>query len=271
MPAASSDSTPDPGAPAPRHHRTVLFYGERAFARIRAARVTVVGLGGVGGHAAVCLARSGIGGLVLIDHDTVTPSSLNRSAFAEPADIGRTKAAVLADHLARVCPDVAVRAVEAFCGDDTLADLVPAEGPGRPDLVIDAIDSLNPKVGLLAWCRRHGLPVVAGLGAAGKRDVGAVRTGDLFQSTRCALARHVRARLRRRGVAGPIPAVWSVENGDAARPGAVKELDRDEAPDPAAPGGRPRHTLASQMTIPGVFGYGLAALALDILCERSEP
>lgn len=267
MPAESSGSTPDGGAPAPRHHRTVLFYGEEGFARIRAARVAVFGLGGVGGHAAVNLARSGIGALHLVDFDTVSESSLNRSAFAAPADVGRLKTDVLAAHLAHVCPDVVVTTSAAFCAPENLADVIPAAGAGRPDLVIDAIDSLNPKVNLLVWCREQGVPVIASLGAAGKADVGSVRTGDLFASTGCALARHVRARLRRRGVTGGIPAVWSIESGDADRPDAVKELGG--APPAPHLRGRVRHTLASQMTVPGVFGYGLAALALDIISGRT--
>jgi len=269
MPAGSSGSSPDGGACAPRHYRTVLFYGPEAFARIRAARVAVFGLGGVGGHAAVNLARSGIGALQLVDFDTVSESSLNRSAFAGPDDVGRPKTEVLAGHLARICPDVAVTATEAFCAPETLAQLVPPDGPDRPDLVIDAIDSLNPKVNLLVWCREHGVPALASMGAAGKADVAAVRTGDLFASTGCALARHVRARLRRRGVTDGIPAVWSVEPGDEVRPDAAKELG-DAAPAPQLRG-RVRHTLASQMTIPGVFGYGLASLALDLISGRTRP
>ena len=269
MPAGSSTSSGDGGATAPRHYRTVLFYGEEGFTRIRAARVMVFGLGGVGGHAAVNLARSGVGALHIVDFDTVSESSLNRSPFAGPADVGRPKTEVLAEHLARVCPDVAVTAIKAFCAADTLPQLVPADGPARPDVVIDAIDSLNPKISLLLWCHEHGVPVLASLGAAGKRDVAAVRTGDLFTSSGCPLARHVRARLRRRGVREGIPAVWSVEQGDEVRRGAAKELgDAEQAP-PLR--GRTRNTLASQMTIPGVFGYGLAAMALDLISGRTDP
>ena len=176
---------------------------------------------------------------------------------------------VLTEHLGRVCPDVAVTATAAFCAPETLPRLVPTEGPDRPDLVIDAIDSLNPKVNLLVWCKEHGVPVLASMGAAGRADVGAVRTGDLFASTGCALARHVRSRLRRRGVREGIPAIWSVEAGDEVRAGAVKEIG-DDASAPQVRG-RVRHTLASQMTIPGVFGYGLASLALDLISGRIRP
>ncbi|RKZ14882.1 tRNA threonylcarbamoyladenosine dehydratase [bacterium] len=249
----------------PRHHRTVLFYGDEAFARIHAARVTIVGLGGVGGHAAMNLARSGIGHLHVVDFDEVSATSLNRSPFATPADVGLDKAEVLRADLARSCPDVDVQATIAFCKEETLPQVVPASGPDRPDLVIDAIDSLNTKVGLLVWCWNNQVPVLASLGAAGKRDVGAVRTGDLFDSSICPLAKKVRGRLHRQGVEGPIPAIWSVERAIAHRPDAPKE-----APDAvSARGGtgRTRNTLASQMTLPGVFGYGLAAMALDIIAR----
>jgi len=267
MRTASSDSQSE--GFAPRHHRTVLFYGREAFARLRAATVTIIGLGGVGGHAAVNLARSGLGHLRVVDFDHVTESSLNRSAFAGPADLGATKAGALKAYLAGICPDCSVQDVVSFCNEDTLPTLAPPTGDDRPDLVIDAIDALNPKVNLLVWCSQNDVPVVASLGAAGKRDIGAVHTGDLFESTMCALARKVRQRLVRRGVTGPIPAVWSVERGDADRPDVVKETGGpDQAP--VVNGGRSRHTLASQMTIPGVFGYGLAAMALDILAERNE-
>jgi len=252
----------------PHHHRTVLFYGDDGFARIRAAKVTIVGLGGVGGHAAVNLARSGIGGLRLVDFDTVTASSLNRSPFARPADLGLNKAAVLKAHLAEIGPDTTVSTDEAFCNTDTLPRLVPA-GEGRPDLVLDAIDSLQPKVELLVWCYEQGIPVLTSMGAAGKRDVGQVRTGDISETRICALARFVRRRLKRRGITTGIPAIWSLEQGDADRPDAPRETD--DAPVPPDPnGGRERHTLASQMTLPGVFGYGLAALALDAIAEGSS-
>ena len=275
-----------PLGPAPRHHRTVLFYGDEAFARIRQARVMVIGLGGVGGHAAVNLARSGVGALHLVDFDVVTESSLNRSPYAEPADVGRPKTAVLAQYLNRVCPDTHVIVTEAFCDDALLPDLLPpasipaaqeaqptsgspggTDGPPPVDLVLDAIDSLQAKVSLLAWCHEHGIPVIASMGAAGKRDVGAVRTGDLSATQVCPLARQVRNRLKRRGITSGIPCVWSVEKGDAARPEAPPEAGTNGASETSD---HSRPTLASQMTIPGVFGYGLAAMALDHLTAHAN-
>jgi tRNA A37 threonylcarbamoyladenosine dehydratase len=197
----------------------------------------------------------------------VTDSSLNRSPFAEPTDVGRLKIDALRDYLVRVCPDTVVTVTEAFCGDETLSQLVPVEPDGRPDLVIDAIDSLNPKVALLVWCHGHGIPVFASLGAAGKGDVGKVRTGDLVESTICPLARKVRTRLKKRGITEGIKAIWSIEKALAHRPGAPKEIGEEQSAN-ASEGGRERHTLASQMTLPGVFGYGLAAMALDFITRE---
>jgi tRNA A37 threonylcarbamoyladenosine dehydratase len=268
MPSDSSISPLDPSAYPPRHHRTVLFYGEEGFAKIRAATVTIIGLGGVGAHAATNLARTGIGALNLVDFDTISPSSLNRSPFAEPLDIGRQKAEVLREFLHRSCPDTEVTAVEAFCGDDTLPRLLPPENP--PEMAIDAIDSLNTKVGLLSWCHGHGIPVVTSMGAAGKWDLGKLRTGDISESTICPLARKVRSRLKRRGVTEGIPAIWSIEKAEAHRPDAPKEVDEVDPPEKRL-GTRERNTLASQMTLPGVFGYGLAALALEIISGRNGP
>ncbi len=271
MPADYSNSRPDPAAFPPRHYRTVLFYGEAGFRRIREASVTVIGLGGVGAHAAVNLARSGLGSLHLVDFDTVAESSLNRSPFAEPGDIGRLKTDVLRDYLTRSCPDTVVTVTEAFCGEDTLPKVVPVEPGSRPDLVIDAIDSLNTKVTLLTWCASHDIPVLASMGAAGKWDVGKVRTGDLSESTICPLARKVRSRLKRRGITGAIPAIWSIESASAHRPAApreVREFADPEEPAPSYTTTRERHTLASQMTLPGVFGYGLAAMALELISRE---
>lgn len=271
MPADFSSSLPDPAAFPVRHYRTVLVYGEEGFALIRKANVTIIGLGGVGGHAAVNLARSGIGNLHVVDFDPVSESSLNRSPFAEPCDIGQQKTAALRNYINRICPDTEVTTADAFASEDTLPQLVPSAPDERPDLVIDAIDSLNPKVSLLVYCVDHGIPVFASLGAAGKSDVGKVRTGDLSESTICPLARKLRSRLHRRGINGGISAVWSIEKSLAHRPGAPREVAPKNESEDTAPSyttSRERHTLASQMTLPGVFGYGLAAMALDFISQR---
>jgi len=238
-----------------RFTRTVDLYGETGFARLRAARVAICGLGGVGAHAALALARSGVGALTLVDFDLVTASSLNRNPIAAPADVGRAKAEVLADHLRAACPDTAVAPVRAFVHEDTLDDLLtPA-----PDLVVDAIDSLNPKLALLARCLAEERPVVSAMGAAGRRDVAALQVSDLWESRGCPLASRVRKFLRRRGLDAPLPCVWSAEPPAAALPPDLDDRTLDR--------GRVRNRLPSAIAVPGAAGYALASLALDRLVD----
>lgn len=240
-----------------RFTRTVDLYGDAGFAAIRTARVVVCGLGGVGAHAALALARSGIGRLVLIDFDPVTASSLNRSPCATVADVGRPKVAVVGDFLRRTCPDTGVDGVEAFFHADT-ADMLLAP---PPSCVVDAIDALNPKVELLTACVTRSIPVASSMGAAGRTDVSFVRAGDLWESRRCPLAGRVRKYLRRRGVTAPIPCVWSQEEpADALAP---------DADDPRYERGRIRNRLPSGIAMPGIFGYALASLVLDLVTGRT--
>jgi len=234
-----------------RFTRTVDLYGAEGFARIRAAAVTVVGLGGVGSHAALAVARSGIGALHLIDFDAVTESSLNRLTAAGPADVGLPKVDVVARHLATSCPDTRTRVSAEFFQADAAARLLAPPC----DLVIDAIDSLNPKVALLAYCVHHGLPVVSSMGAAGRRDVAKVRVDDIADTRGCPLARRVRRLLRLAGVATGIACVYSIEPGVGALP-----PDEEE---PQLGPGRVRRHLPSSIALPGIFGYGLASVALD--------
>lgn len=248
MPADSSASDA-------RHQRTVDFLGAEGFARLRAATVAVIGLGGVGSHAACLLARSGVGTLRLVDFDRVTASSLNRSAVATPADVGRSKAQVVAAYVARVAPGTRVEALEVFVHDDTAASVLAAPLAH----VIDAIDSETPKAALLAHCLRAGLPVVSCMGAAARNDPSMIRVADLFATAMCALARNVRGRLRKMGVTGHVPAIYSIETPRRALP-----PDEDEV---TLRRGRPRMRLPSLGTVPGIVGYAAAGMVIEQLAR----
>ena len=243
----------EPGTPPGRFTRVIDLYGEEGFARLREACVTVLGLGGVGSHAAIALARTGVGQLVLADHDRLTASSLNRFPGAGPEDVGRLKAEFLREELARTCPDTTTQISLAFFHLDQAETLFTP----RPTIVADAIDSLNPKVALLEHCIRTGLPVVSSMGASARRDPARIRVGELSETSGCPLARQIRRRLRRRGVAGSIRCVYSLEEGGPVLP-----------PDPSEPQntrGRIRNRLPSQITIPGIFGYALAHVVIEEL------
>lgn len=239
-----------------RFSRVRDLYGEDGFERIRSARVAVIGLGGVGAHATVALARSGIGALLLCDHDLITPSSLNRSPVATEADIGRAKTEVLAAHLALACPDTQIEDRLGFVDDAAAAEIL----VGAVDLVVDAIDGLGPKAGLLARCVRQGVPVVSSMGASSRTGVGSVRVADISETAGCPLARLVRSRLRRLGIHRGIVCVYSSE--PPRRP-----LSPDEG-DVTLRRGRPRSRHPGAICLPGIFGYALAAVVLDSIARR---
>jgi len=210
----------------------------------------VIGLGGVGTHGAVALARSGVGKITLVDFDTVTTSSLNRHPCAGPDDVGRPKTTVLADFIRTTCPDTEIIERQSFFHDDTADELlVPS-----PTHVLDAIDSLNPKVSLLHQCLDRDIPVVSSMGAAMHVDASLVRIADLSETTICPLASNVRKKLRRRGHATGVRCVYSLEKHTA--------IPLPPNDDPSYDRGRVRNTLPSSMSIPAVFGF---ALASDIL------
>jgi tRNA A37 threonylcarbamoyladenosine dehydratase len=253
-----SDSSPSPDRPR-QFERTVDFLGDDGFARLQQARVAVVGLGGVGSHAAFALARSGVGGLRLIDFDDVTWSSLNRHAVAVTTDMGRPKVEVVASRLREVNPAIELDLRREFFHLDTAASLL-----AEPlDCVVDAIDSESPKVRLLEYCARNGLTVVSSMGASSRRDPTKLRVADISRTEVCPLARNVRTKLRKLGVQTGITAVYSVEKPAPPLP-----------PDPSddvLSRGRPRRRLPSMAPIPGIVGYVLAALAIDRLATSPPP
>ncbi|NLP06326.1 tRNA threonylcarbamoyladenosine dehydratase [Candidatus Fermentibacteria bacterium] len=243
-----------------RFARTAEFFGGDGFDRIRNSRVAVIGLGGVGSHAAVCLARNGVGELLLVDCDRVTWSSLNRSAWAVPEDIGAWKADSLAAFLVSSCPGTRTTAVRVFVDEASL----PSLGLESLDHAVDAIDSLNPKVELIRYCVEKGVPLVSSMGASCRIDPSAVRVGDISVTRHCPLARKVRQYLRRRGVTGGVTCVYSEEAPpvEAGPPDDSEWVERR---------GRARRRLPGAGALPGMFGYACAAVVLSRLaCSRAD-
>eukprot|EP00948_MAST-09A_sp_MAST-9A-sp1_P003897 g3897.t1 len=197
--------------------RGILFFGEKGQKRIEESYVIVVGLGGVGSHAAHMLARSGVGKLRLIDFDHVTLSSLNRHAVATRDDVGRSKVAVCRDHFADIIPSCHVEAVRKLFNKDTANDLdVFGDIPNttseenslnddssfpsaRPDYVIDCIDDVETKADLLEACASKGLRVISAMGAGAKSDPTRVVIAKLHaETTNAPLLRQLRFTLRKR-------------------------------------------------------------------------
>ncbi len=240
-----------------RFKRVVNFYGEDSFKIIRNTRVLVAGLGGVGSHCASALARSGVGSLVLVDFDSISASSLNRNGLVGEKYIGKLKSEALSEALALLCPDTECIPVNLFINEETLN--VPGFMRGST-ILVDAIDSVNPKTQLLQYCVENEIPVFSSMGAAGKKDSSKILTGDISATTKCPLAKMVRKFLKKRGVTTGISCVWSTEE-------PVKPLPPDTDEPRAETRGRVRNTLPSLITMPGIFGYTLAQMVLDSLAN----
>mgnify|MGYP001235731022 CR=1 FL=1 len=195
-----------------RFDRIGRLVGDRAMSRLFNARVTVVGLGGVGSFAAEALARSGVGHLTLVDFDLVCVTNANRQLQAMRGTVGKPKATVLAERLRLINPNATIKAVPLFY-EARLADKLL---PPTTDFVVDAIDNITAKCHLLATCRERGIPIVCSTGASGRWDPTAIQVADLADTHGDALGKTVRKFLRqqygfpRKGAFG-IPAVFSTE------------------------------------------------------------
>ncbi|HIP38836.1 MAG TPA: tRNA threonylcarbamoyladenosine dehydratase [Desulfocapsa sulfexigens] len=234
-----------------RFSRTRCFLGEKKFNILQQAYVTIVGLGAVGGYAAEGLARAGVGRLRLVDFDTIQPSNINRQILALESSIGQTKVEVAKERISLINPECQVEALQIFAADDTLNDILsPA-----PDILIDAIDSLNPKIQLLVGAHKRKITTYSSMGAALRTDPFKIKTGDIMTSNHCPLAKHVRNRLRRQGIEGGIQCIYSTERVEFSYQGPEKT---EQAASPYEDRGRKRNVLGSLPTITGIFGLILA-------------
>jgi tRNA A37 threonylcarbamoyladenosine dehydratase len=168
------------------------LFGADAAARLAAAHVCVIGIGGVGSWAAEALARSGIRRLTLIDLDHVAESNINRQVHALGATLGQAKVLAMRDRIADINPGCTVDCVEEFIAPENLADVLPA-----CDAIVDAIDQVRAKAALIAHCRRARIRLVTTGGAGGRNDPTQLRVDDLSRTIQDPLASKVRARLRK--------------------------------------------------------------------------
>jgi len=243
------------------------LYGRAGLERLRAARVCVVGLGGVGTWTAEALARSGLGALTLVDLDEVCASNINRQLHALTQTVGRAKVEVMAERIHAINPACRVAAEQQYFNEQTAAGLLAP----RFDFVVDAIDSVTHKVRLLADCRRRNLPVVACGGAGGRRDGTQVRAADLARVSHDRLLAEVRKKLRREfqfpadGSAMGVVCVFSAESPVYAQPDGSVCARRAAADDGArlnCDGG-----LGSATFVTGVFGFAAAGLVVRAIAE----
>ncbi len=231
----------------PQFERTLILIKEQGVRKLSEKHVFLTGLGGVGSYCAEALARGGIGRLTLLDHDVVAASNINRQLPALLSTIGQSKAELMAARIKDINPECIVKLDRRFLTPENVNEIVPADS----DYVIDAIDSLNCKVALVAESFHRGLKVASSMGAGNKLDPSRIRLADISETRICPLASQMRKRLRKRGVERGVIAVYTDEKPRAPLP-----------PEPVSGHGRPRAVNGTISYMPPLFGMMLAGTVI---------
>ncbi|MBS4058242.1 MAG: tRNA threonylcarbamoyladenosine dehydratase [Bacteroidales bacterium] len=231
--------------------RTELLIGKQGIETLATRHVLVAGLGGVGAYAAEQLCRAGVGKLTIADGDTIHASNRNRQLPALLSTQGLPKAEVMESRLRDINPAVEINAIGHYLKDQSLTDVL--QFPY--DYVVDAIDTLAPKVYLLYQARKLGLPVVSSMGAGGKFDPLQVQAVDIDQTNHCRLAYYIRKKLHKLGVWNGITAVYSPEPVSKS---AVREEHGEM---------NKKSTVGTISYMPAVFGCICASVVIRALLD----
>ena len=230
--------------------RTSILLGEQVLDSLAAKKVMVVGLGGVGAYAAEMLCRAGIGNMVLIDSDTVGQTNLNRQLIALNSTLGKLKSEVLAQRLLDINPKVQLTIISEYVEEENIPRIF--ETAGELDYVVDAIDTLAPKISLIKHCVQNGIPHVTAMGAGAKLDATKIRIADLSKSYNCPLAYILRKKLRKEGISKGFKVVFSEELPD--REAIVPMEERNK-----------KSQVGTISYLPAVFGCVCAQAAIEHL------
>ena len=234
--------------------RTALLVGNDNLRKLQAANVLVVGLGGVGAYAAEELCRAGIGKMTIVDGDVVEASNRNRQLPALVSTTGKPKAEILAARFKDINPEIRLTVISDYIHDNKIIELLRSQAF---DFVVDAIDTLSPKVFLIYHSVQLGLKIVSSLGAGGKMDPQMVQISDISKSYNCKLARMLRKRLSRMGIKKGVTVVFSPE--DIPENAVRLEEGRNK-----------RSTVGTISYMPPVFGCFISSVVIRSLIQQQN-
>lgn len=233
--------------------RTRLLLGDEKFEKLNSSHVLVVGLGGVGGYVAEQLTRAGIGELTIVDGDVVSQSNMNRQLLALQSTQGMPKAEVMAARLRDINPDVKLHVVNQFMKDQALIDLI-----SQPyNYVVDAIDTVSPKVFLLYYAVQNNQRIVSCMGAGGKMHPDKIEIADIDKSHHCHLAFYIRKKLHKLGIRTGIKVVFSPE--PVSKSAVIEEESQNKA-----------SNVGTISYMPAAFGCFCASVVINGLLEEPE-
>lgn len=232
--------------------RTEMLLGGDALRKLSESRALIVGLGGVGAYAAEMLARAGVGELVLLDSDVVGETNRNRQLVALTSTVGRLKCDVLKERLMDINPEIRITTVPEYLTEANAAELLMSAG--RPDVVVDAIDTLSPKIALIQFCLKENLRLVSSMGSGAKKDATKLHVDDISKTFQCPLAHMLRKRLHKLGIREGFKAVFSSEL--PARESVTLEESRNK-----------KSQVGTISYMPAVFGCVCAQAAIGELID----
>ena len=229
--------------------RTELLLGEEKLNLLRNANVLVVGVGGVGAYAAEMIVRAGVGRMTIADADKVSESNINRQLVALHSTIGREKCEILAERLKDIHPELQLTTVNRFIKDDETDALLDSD---KFDYVIDAIDTLSPKLALIKGSLDRGIPLVSSMGAGAKTDPTLMEIKDIAKTHHCPLAHMLRKRLHKIGIKRGF---WAVFSPEPVREGAMSLCEEQNK----------KSNVGTISYIPALFGIGCASVVVRAL------
>lgn len=237
------------------NRRTELLIGPEGLELLKDAHVLIVGLGGVGAYAAETLCRAGIGRMTIVDGDIVAPTNRNRQLPALISNEGKEKAKILAERFIDINPNLELEVICEYLHEEGISDIV---AKYEYDYVVDAIDTLSPKVYLVYHSVKNGLKIVSSMGAGGKLDPSKIQISDISKSYNCSLARFMRKKLGKLGVKKGVKVVFSPENIDKSKVILEESMNK-------------KSTVGTISYIPPAFGCFISSVVIrDLISANTQ-
>lgn len=232
--------------------RTEALIGREALEKLANAHVMVLGLGGVGSFAAEFICRAGVGEMTIIDGDTVDPSNRNRQLPALATNHGVSKASIMKQRLLDINPELKLHVFEEFVVPERISSFIEA----KPDYIIEAIDSITPKLFLIRQAYAAKVPFVSSMGAGGKLDPTKIQIADISESYNCKLAQHIRKKLRKHDIRSGVKVAFSTELPDKS---SLLYTDGSNFK---------KSAYGTMSYLPAAFGGAIASVAIRDLIDR---
>ena len=228
--------------------------GKEGLERLRSANVLIVGVGGVGAYAAEMLVRAGIGRVTIADSDSVSESNINRQLIALHSTVGRLKTDVLAERLIDINPELQLRVVPEYIKDEKTDEILDSD---TFDYIVDAIDTLSPKLALIKGALDRKIPIVSSMGAGAKLDPTKMEICDISKTHHCPLAHMLRKRLHKMGIRRGFKAVFSAEPPIEGAMILCQEQNK-------------KSNVGTISYLPALFGIGCASAVIRDLTNKID-